>query len=551
MLDKGLYFVPLGGAEQFGVNLNLYGCDGRLMAIDCGIGFADDRFPGIDLLLPDVSFLAENRDRLDGLIVTHAHEDHVGAVAYLYDRLECPLYATAFTSEILRRKLAEHGHKHVPITEIVPYEIFNIGPFACEPLPVAHSIPDAVSIVIRTSYGNLLHSGDWNMDPQPVVGWKTDEEDFKKLAHDNLLAYIGDSTNAGVPGFSASETEVADGLYEEMKNRKGKVVVTIFSSNIGRILSIHKAATRCGRQVGALGLSLNRMIAAARSCGYLEDLDFVSDSDLGYLPNDKMVVIATGSQGEARAAMAKLARGEHPALDLERGDTVIFSARAIPGNEKDIMHVKNNLVAGGVEVVAPYNTDHTIHVSGHPRQEEILKMWQWVKPRSVIPVHGERMQLESQARLAKSAQIGKTVIPNNGSVIRLDGAQPEIVDHIEAGLYAVDQKRLLQSDHRSITERRKLQYSGFIHATIVMNSKGVIKQEPQIDTSGLIDPDIPEERRFLRSLSDEAYDLVDDMTFEERNDDDFVKEELRIGLRRFAFHILGLKPKTTVHVIRI
>ncbi|MFN3701790.1 MAG: ribonuclease J [Alphaproteobacteria bacterium] len=552
--QKGLYFMPLGGAEQFGVNLNVYCCDGDILAIDCGLGFADDQYPGIDLLLPDPEFLEEHKNRLKGLIITHAHEDHIGAVAYLYDRLECPLYATKFTAQILRLKLDERGYKHVPVKIIKPRKDFKIGHFTLSAIPVAHSIPDSCAVFIKTTYGNVLHSGDWNLDPDPVIGVPTNPDDFKALGEEGVLAYIGDSTNSEYDRRAGSEALVATGLAAEIKHCKGKVAVTIFSSNIARIHSIAKAAKDCDRQVCVVGRSLHRMIGAAKTCGYLSDVNFVAEEDMGYLPDDKVVLITTGSQGEYRAALARIARGDH-GLSLKAGDTVIFSARAIPGNERNISAVKNNLSAGGVKIITPKDTESIIHVSGHPYQDEIAQMYQWVRPQMVIPVHGERLQLEAQAKFAQKCQIPHVVMPHNGSVIRIapqeNKQEAEIIDHVATGLLAVDQKRIIKSDHQSIVARRKLQYSGAIHAALVLNEKGELLTEPKLDTVGLIDDNDEGELEFEDTIYNEILDILDDMTWDQRKDDRFVAEEIRIGLRRYVFHALKIKPKTTIHILRV
>lgn len=551
LTDKGLYFTPLGGSEQFGVNLNVYACDGDLLAVDCGIGFADEYFPGVDLLLPDPAVLEKNADRLTGMIITHAHEDHIGAVAYLWDRLECPLYCTPFTAEILRGKLNERGLKRAKIEVIEPLESLTIGAFTVKFLPVAHSIPDAVSLLVQTKHGNVLHSGDWNLDPAPVVSHKTDAKYFKEAGKKGILAYIGDSTNSDRGGFSGSEADVAKGLSAEIAKCKGKVAVTIFSSNVGRILSIYRAAKECGRDVGVIGRSLNKMVGAAKTLGYLDEAEFISEEDLGYLPDERALMIMTGSQGEYRSALAKVSRGDHPSVSLSKGDTVIFSARAIPGNEKSINAVKNNLCAAGVSVISPRDTERTIHVSGHPCQDEIAQMFQWLKPQAVIPVHGERAQLESHARFAKVCQVPHAVIPNNGSLIRLAPGDVEIIDHVETGLLAVDQKRIIRADHQSLAARRKLQYTGAVHATLVVDDRGVLVAKPKLDTVGLVDKGEEKEQAFIDEMFLEVEEILEDMSLEERADDHFVAEEIRIGLRRYCYHFLGIKPKTTVHVVRV
>lgn len=546
-----IHFIPLGGSEQFGVNFNLYAYQGQYLAIDCGIGFADHRFPGIDLLLPDPEFIAAQQENLAGLIITHAHEDHIGAVPYLWPRLKCPIYCTPFTAAVLRRKFEEFPNcKNAKITEIRAGSDVEIGPFKAHFIPVAHSIPDTAAIVLETKAGKIIHSGDWNLDPTPVIGAKTEKKNF--TPHKGAMAYVGDSTNSNIDGRSVSEKDVEDGLQKVFKDCKGRIAVTIFSSNIGRMRSICKAAAANDRSVALVGRSLNNMAGTADRCGFLKDIpDFVSEEELGYLPEEKQLMIVTGSQGEGRAALAKIARGEHYQISLSKGDTVIFSARAIPGNEADINHVKNNLVSTGIRVIAPDDTKHCIHVSGHPRRDEVAEMYQWVKPQTVVPVHGERMQLEAQAELARSCQIQNVIVPNNGSVICLGPGTPEIVDHIETGLIAVDQKRLLPADHRSITARRKMQYSGVVHVSIVLNARGDLLADPELTTDGLFDENTPEDMRIEDGVYDEIEDIFLDISRKDKMDDHFVAEELRIGIRRFVYNILGIKPKTTVHVIRI
>lgn len=546
---KDLYFIPLGGSEQFGVNLNVYATGNELIAVDCGIGFADEYFPGIDLLLPDPKFLEEREEQLKGLIITHAHEDHVGAVTHLWARLGRPeIYTTRFTAAVLREKFKETSHKRFKIHEIETLSDFKVGKFGLRFIPVAHSVPGTCSLEITTKHGTTVHSGDWNLDPNPVVGEPTNPKHFKGIGKKGVLAYIGDSTNAEVEGRSGSEASVEKGLEKVFHECNGRIAVTMFSSNVGRVISIVRAAQKVGRDVGVAGRSLHRMIGIARECGMLDGLpELVSEEELGYLPEDKTVLICTGSQGESRAALARIARGDHHNITLSRGDTVIFSARAIPGNEKEINRVKNNLSAAGVNVISPRDTHHTIHVSGHPAREEIEEMWQWLRPEAVVPVHGERTQLEAHAQLARKSQI-QAVVPNNGSVVRIAPGPVEIVDHVETGVLAVGQKRLLPSDHASIAERRKLQYTGALHISLAVDAKGKLLGEPQVESIGLMDED---EEKIGEKLHREVLDILDDMNRQELLDDHFISEELRIGARRFCYHVFGLKPKTSVHVLRV
>ncbi len=548
-----LYFIPLGGAEQFGVNLNVYGYQGKWLAIDCGLGFADEHFPGIDILLPDPKFIESRKKDLVGLIITHAHEDHIGAVAHLWPRLRCPIYASPFTAAVLRRKLSENNQcRDAEVIEVDPGERLSLKPFAVTFTPVTHSVPETAALFIETDVGNILHSGDWNLDPEPTIGDVTDPEPFKAYGKKGVLAYIGDSTNAEVNGVSGSEGDVARGLAALFKECQGRIAVTIFASNIGRLRSICLAAKESGRQIALMGRSLHNMVAAAKDCGYLTDIpQFVPEDEIGYLPDDKIIMIVTGSQGEARAQLARMARGEHQEITFKAGDTVIFSARPIPGNEREIIAVKNNLAASRVRIIGPKETKHIIHVSGHPARDEITQMFQWVKPQSVIAVHGERTMLEAHADLALECQVPTAIVPNNGSVIRLYPGTPQVIDHVETGLLAVEPGRIINADHQAIVQRRKLQFSGTVHVTMVMNARGDLMADPQVSTVGLIDPELEDGQKFEDGIIDEIEDILADMTREELYDDKFVSEEMRIGIRRLVQHKLQMKPKTTVHLVRV
>lgn len=543
-------FVPLGGSEQFGVNLNAYGYKNKWLAVDCGIGFADQKHPGVDILLPDPAFLESHKADIAAMIITHAHEDHVGAVPYLWPRLRCPIYCTAFTAAVLLSKFEEHPDCSDAVVKVVkPGDTIKAGPFKATFIPVAHSIPETCALMVETKAGRVVHSADWNLDPAPVVGPKTDGHLFEELSKKGVLAYIGDSTNAEVKGYSGSEGDVEVGMAEEFKGCKGRIVVTIFSSNIGRLRSIAKAAEANNRSVVVIGRSLHKMVDNAKACGYLKDIpDFITEDDLHHLADEQIVIVATGSQGEARAQLARMARGDHPTVDLGKGDTVIFSSRAIPGNEKEIIHVQNNLAASGVRIVTPRHTAYTIHVSGHPAQEEIKKMLGWVKPKAVVAVHGERTMLEAHARLARSEGIETAIVPNNGSVIRLAPGAVEVVDHVETGLLAVEPNRIIDADTSFITQRRKLQYSGTVHVSLVIDKSGELVADPQVSTIGLAEHD---DDAFVDDLMGEVEDILSDMTREELRDDDYIGEEVRIGIRRHVMHILRIKPMTTVHVVRV
>ena len=544
--DNGFYFSPLGGSEEFGANFNLYVCDGEYLIIDCGIGFADERYPGIDLLLPDPSFVEANKDKLKGIVITHSHEDHIGAVAYLWERLQCPIYASPFTACVLRKKLEQEGVFDAPVHVVEQNSAAEIGCFNVEFIPVSHSIPDASSLLIKTKYGNIVHSGDWNLDNAPVIGNKTDETRFKAIGDDGVLAYIGDSTNSQVEGASLSESDVAAGLIAEFaKHKKGKIAVTMFASNIGRIISIARAAESVGRSVVLVGRSLHRMVGSAMECGYMDGIaEFLAEEDIVHIADENLVLIVTGSQGEHRAALARISRGDHRRVSLNKGDTVIFSSRAIPGNERTISTVKNNLSAAGVNIVTTRDTKNLIHVSGHPCKDEISTMLQWLRPECVIPVHGERQQLDAQAHIAKKCQVNQVIVPNNGSVIRLAPSEPKIVNALETGLLAVDQRRIIPATHQSITARRKLQYSGAVHASLVLDSNLELLGSIKIDTVGLSCK--RSDDCIIADLEDHILEALEDIDIV--MDEDEIAEKIRISLRKYVLNILGLRPKTTMHV---
>jgi ribonuclease J len=414
------------------------------------------------------------------------------------------------------------------------------------------SIPDTVSVLIETKAGTVMHSGDWNLDPTPVLGAKTDTKMLKEAGKAGILAYIGDSTNAEVAGRTGTELDVEKGLAALFKEIKGRIIVTIFASNVGRIRSIAKAAEACGRSVAIAGRSMHSMTSSARDCGYLKDTKpFLKEEDIGDLPAGRQVLIVTGSQGEPRAQLARIARADNKNIRLGAGDTVVFSSRAIPGNERKINEVKNNLSSAGVKIITPYDTPHKVHISGHPCRDEITDMLGWLKPSAVIPVHGERTQLEAQAALATSLGYKNVLVPKNGTLIRLDPAELEVVAEIETGVLAVEERRVLKAGHAAVGERKKLQHAGVIHITLVLSERGDLVADPQISTAGLFDETDTRDTRVKEEIIDEIEDILADMERADRTDDHVVHEEIRIGIRRFLFSSLRLKPTTTVHIIRV
>jgi ribonuclease J len=547
-----LLFIPLGGAEQFGANLNVYAYKGKYLAIDCGIGFAGDYYPGVDILLPDPTFLADRHKDLAGLIITHAHEDHIGGVAHLWPRLKCPIFCTEFTGKLLAKKLAENpACKGARVRIIKQHDPVTIGAFEATFLPVTHSIPEASAILLKTDLGQVMHSGDWNLDPRPVMGKPTDAATFKKIGDAGVLAYVGDSTNAGVDGYSGSESDVSKGLAKVFKTCEQRIVVTMFASNVGRIKSICKAAAENDRHVAVIGRSLHNMIGAAKKCGFMDDVqDMIDEQDIALIPRDKLVIIATGSQGEARAQIARIARGDQRNIKLQAGDTVIFSARPIPGNEKEINFVQNRLAGSGVNVINPRDVADVIHVSGHPARDEIKVMYDWLRPEIVVPVHGEKMMIEDQAELARSCQIKQAVPPNNGSVVKLAPGKAEIIDHVETGLLAVEPNRIISAQHVAISERRKLQFSGTAHGSIVIDGKGNLIARPKLDLVGLVDENNEDEGEFVEDLIDDMEDMIAGLKRKKLCDEE-ISDKVRISVRRNIYEVLRIKAKVSIHLTRI
>jgi ribonuclease J len=548
--DDALYFLPLGGAGEIGMNLNLYGHAGKWLMVDLGISFADDTMPGLDVVLPDPAFIRERREDLVGLVITHAHEDHLGAVQHLWPELRCPVYATPFTAAVLRAKLHEKGlADQVEIREVQPSGRFTAGPFDVELIAVTHSVPEPSALAIRTPAGTVLHTGDWKLDPAPVLGPITDEAALRRLGGEGVLAMICDSTNAMVPGHSGSESEVRDALAELFGRLRNRIAVTCFATNVARIDSIARAAAMHDRHVALVGRSLWRINAAARSAGYLSDLPpFLSEHDAGYLPRDKVVLIATGSQGEPRSALARIAADDHPEIVLEQGDAVVFSSREIPGNERAIGRVQNMLVRQGVELVTA--DMEGVHVSGHPARDELVRMYQWVRPLIAVPVHGEERQLQAHAQLARDCQVAQAVIPANGQILRLSEGGAEVAGEVRSGRLAIDGKRIVPLGRESLRGRHRIINNGAAVATLVIDRAGALLTDPQVAVMGLLD-DPAGDGEVSSSVAAAVRSAVEGMPAAERSDDESVRQAVRIAVRRSFNALQGKKPVTEVHLVRV
>jgi ribonuclease J len=541
-----LAFIPLGGTGEIGLNLNVYRCDGHLLAVDCGLGFGGPEHPEVDVMVPDPAWLAARRDRLVGLVITHAHEDHVGAVAHLWPQLRCPIHAGPFVSAVLRRKLGEAGLlNQVEIVTHPPGSRWQIAPFDLEFLRVAHSVPEAQALAIRTKYGTVLHTGDWKLDPNPLIGPPTDEAAFARLGEEGVLAMVCDSTNALVEGHSGSEAEVRRNLAAIIRKLKGRVAVTCFSTNIARIESVALAAREAGREVALFGRSLRNAEAAARECGYLRDLPpFLSEEQASDVSDSRLVVICTGSQGEPRSAMAKIAADTHPHISLGEGDTVIFSSRMIPGNERAILRVQDELSRAGVEVMTA--DDHMVHVSGHPARDELKRLYGLVKPKYCVPVHGEWRHMNEHANLAESLGTDAYVI-EDGDVLRLAPGTPDIVEGVPVGRLAVDGERLLPLDGDVLQARKKMLLNGVVIASLAVDGSGRVLGKPQVSAPGLFEGTDDEPEQIAADLARAVVDLPAPL----KREDGALREAARTAVRRAVGRRLRKRPNVEVHLLRV
>src|SRR5262245_278296 len=548
-----LVFAPLGGAGEIGMNLALYGLGNerqrQWIAVDLGVAFAGDDLPGVDLILPDVRFLIEERRNVLGIVLTHAHEDHFGALIDLWPRLRLPIYATPFTANLLEAKRhGEPGALDVPVNVVALDSRFQLGPFDIEYVSMAHSIPESNGLIIRTALGAVLHTGDWKIDPTPVIGPPTDEAKLRALGDAGCLALIGDSTNAPREGRSPSEADVARSLAELIKSAPARVAVTTFASNVARIRAVAEAAAACGREVVLVGRAMERISQVARETGYLDGItDFRPLESYGYLPPDRVLALCTGSQGEPRAALSRIAEDQHPEVTFSPGDRVIYSARTIPGNEKAVGRVINLLIEQGIEVIT--DRTHLVHVSGHPRRAELEELIGWVKPTVLIPVHGEALHLHEHAALARRCGVREVLQCRNGDLVQLS-PQVRIVDEVPSGRIYKDGSLLVEAEARTVADRRRLGFAGAISVALAITDRGEMVEDPSVDMIG-----IPERDREGGSMYDAVREALIE-TFESlprgrKRDPDAVAEALRRAVRAAVAERWGKKPMCHVHVLTV
>jgi ribonuclease J len=552
--DSEFVFAPLGGLDEIGMNCALYGYgpvrSRKWLMVDLGLAFAGEDLPGVDLIMPDLAFIEKVKKDLVGLVITHAHEDHIGALAELWPRLGVPVYMSRFAAGLAEaRRLGEPGAPKIPIRIVGQGGRIDIGPFDVEFIDVAHSIPESCALAIRTPAGLVVHSGDWKIDATPLVGRLTDEARLKALGEEGVLALVCDSTNVLREGESPSEADVAKSLTELVSNAKGRVIVTTFASNVARLRVAAEAGLANGRQIIVMGRAMERVIAVARECGYLDGLPpFLSPDPFERMPRDKVLALATGSQGEPRAALARIAEDEHPIASLAAGDTVVFSSRTIPGNEKAVGRIINGLVTQGVEVV----TDRTrlVHVSGHPRRAELAKMYAWLKPRIAIPAHGEPVHLSEHVAFAKALGVREVVRAFNGDLVKLVAGDAGVIGQIDHGRRYRDGEILLPAGDECVVERRKLSFAGVVSIALALTPKGEMSGDPDVMIAGL--PQRTREGAAIDALIDAAiFETFESLPRGKRKDADFVSGAIERGVRNSVNSVWGKKPMVHVLVVEV
>ncbi len=551
-----LVFLPLGGSNEIGMNFNLYGFgpahDRKWIVVDLGVTFGDQTTPGVEVILPDPEFIEEYADRILGIVLTHAHEDHIGAVAWLWPRLKAPIYATPFTAFVLREKLREADLlDEAQITEVPLGGQIELGPFSLELITLTHSIPEPNGLAIRTPLGTVLHTGDWKIDPDPLLGGPTDVDRIRELGDEGVLAMVCDSTNVFQDGHAGSEAEVRAALTPLIGGLKGKVAVACFASNVARMDSVIRAAEAAGRRVCLVGRSMHRMAAAAKSVGLMQDVQpFLDDTEAKHLPAQQVLYLCTGSQGEPRAALARIADGTHPHVSLGAGDAVVFSSRVIPGNEIPIRNLQNKLTERGVRLYT--ERDHPgIHVSGHPCRDELAEMYRWARPEIAVPTHGERRHLMEHAAFARDLQVPQQVTPRNGDMVRLAPGRAEVIDEVPSGRLFVDAGVLTPENGDALRERRHASYNGMVAVSVVLDGRNKIAAGPAVRALGLpSDEDYPLEEA-LDDLADEAEEALGRLKGEQRELDGDVETAISRAVKKACQRIWGRRPVVETTVLRV
>ena len=548
-----LLFCPLGGSGEIGMNMNLFAYgkpeNQKWIIVDVGVTFADDTVPGVDIIYPDPGFIIDKKDDLLGIVLTHAHEDHIGAIVHVWPKLKCKIYATPFTSVLIIEKFKE---KKIDITgylKIVELNsTINLDPFKIEFVTLTHSILEPNGLRIQTPAGNILHTGDWKCDPDPLIGGNINSERLKEIGKEGVLAMICDSTNVFSAGRAGSELDVRKNLLKVFQRLKKRIIVTSFASNVARMETVFYCAEQSGRLISLVGRSMHRIFKAARQCGYLKNvIDPIDPRDAKNVSREKIVYLCTGSQGEPMGAMNRIVKYTHPDVFIERNDTVIFSSKIIPGNEKKLYKLHNNLVKEGIEVISEDN--EYIHVSGHPNREDLRDMYNWVKPKAVIPVHGEHRHMMEHIEFAKEMQVKYPVQVENGDIVKLyPGEKPEVYDKAPSGRVYLDGNVPVEEDSRSIKERRNISSNGFLEATIMITPKGNIHNKPLVTFRGL---PVYENDDFIYGLEEEITRTVKTFSLNNTKQQDNLIDALKITCRKFSKEKTGKKPLTNINLVRI
>ena len=553
MNKEELIFCPLGGSGEIGMNMNLYAYgkedDQKWIIVDMGVTFADDTIPGVDLIMPDPGFIIDKKDDLLGIVLTHAHEDHIGAVAHIWPELKCKLYATPFTAALLTEKFKEKKIDISSFLKIVPLNSqIKLGAFEIDFVTLTHSILEPNGLSIKTPLGTILHTGDWKIDPNPLIGNKIDEEKLKKIGSSGVSAMICDSTNIFSPGRAGSESDVRDSLLRIMEVKTKRILVTSFASNVARMETIFYCAKKTGRSICLVGRSMHRIYKAAKKCGYLKGLiEPLEPRDAKKVSKNKILYLATGSQGEPMGAMNRIVNGSHPDVFLEEGDCVIFSSKIIPGNEKKLYNLQNQIVKNNIEIISEENA--FVHVSGHPNRDDLKDMYKWVKPKSIIPVHGEHRHMQEHVSFAKEMQIPKTLLIENGDIIKLlPGDAPQIIDKAPSGRVYLDGSINVETDSQSIKDRKNLSVNGYLEITLLVSNNGKIKK-PIISFRGI--PENQNNEPFIFDMEDEIFNICRTFSLESKNQQKNLIETIKQNCRRIVREKTGKKPFTNINIARI
>ena len=553
MSKEELLFCPLGGSGEIGMNMNLYAYgkedNQKWIIVDMGVTFADDSIPGIDLIMPDPGFIIDKKDDLLGIVLTHAHEDHIGAVAHIWPELKCKLFATPFTAALITEKFKEKKIDISSFLKIVPLNSkIKLGDFEIDFVTLTHSILEPNGLSIKTPLGTILHTGDWKIDPNPLIGNKIDQEKLTKIGDKGVSAMICDSTNIFSPGRAGSESDVRDSLLRIMEIKTKRILVTSFASNVARMETIFYCAKKTGRSICLVGRSMHRIFKAAKKCGYLKGLiEPLEPRDAKKVAKNKILYLATGSQGEPMGAMNRIVNGSHPDVFLEEGDCVIFSSKIIPGNEKKLYNLQNQIVKNNIEIISEENA--FVHVSGHPNRDDLKDMYKWVKPKSVIPVHGEHRHMQEHVNFAKEMQVPKTLLIENGDIIKLlPGDSPKIIDKAPSGRVYLDGSISVDTDSQSIKDRKNLSINGYLEVTLLVSNNGKIKK-PIISFRGI--PENQNNEPFIFDMEDEIFNICRTFSLDNKNQQKNLIETIKQNCRRIVREKTGKKPFTNINIARI